>query len=131
MNLRELYSRKKILSLQRLKSDYLTKEKRQLVQKKKARVYYFNQNKEPQTLSNHHPLTKEDYKAYQDEVLALNAINEILLDMSKRLDNRFYSEAQFVAYFAKYLRFEMRDSVKTGKYNFRINANITPMTLHY
>ena len=51
-------------------------------------------------------------------------MNEILLDMSKRLDNRFCSKAQFMAYFGKCLRFEMRDSVKTGNDNFRIKANV-------
>ena len=44
--------------------------------------------------------------------------------MSKRLDNRFCSKAQFMVYFGKCLRFEMRDSVKTGNDNFRIKANI-------
>ena len=51
-------------------------------------------------------------------------MNEILLDMSKRRDNKFRSKAQFLAYFSKCLRFEMRDSVKTGNDNFRIKANI-------
>ena len=46
--------------------------------------------------------------------------------MSKRLDNLFCSKAQFMAYFGKCLRFEMRDAVKTGNDNFRIKANINP-----
>ena len=44
--------------------------------------------------------------------------------MSKRLDNRFCSKAQFIAYFSKCLRFEMRDAVKIGNDNFRIKVNI-------
>ena len=44
--------------------------------------------------------------------------------MSQRLDNRFCSKAQFLVYFGKCLRFEMRDAVKTGNDNFRIKANI-------
>jgi len=51
-------------------------------------------------------------------------MNEILLDMSKRLDNQFCSKAQFLAYFGKCLRFEMRDAVKTCNDNFRIKTNL-------
>jgi hypothetical protein len=54
-------------------------------------------------------------------------MNEILLDMSKKLDKRFCSKAQFIAYFGKCLRFEIRDAVKTGNDNFYIKANITPI----
>jgi len=93
----------------------------------KARVYYFNQYKEPQDLKHHYPLTKEDCAKLQSlsgRDFSLNAMNEILLDMSKRLDNSFCSKAQFMAYFGKCLRFEKRDAVKTGNDNFRIKANI-------
>jgi hypothetical protein len=94
---------------------------------RKGRIYHFNQYKEPQDLKHHYPLTKEDSAKLQSisgRDFSLNATNEILLDMSKRLDNMFCSKAQFMAYFAKCLRFEMRDSVKTGNDNFRIKANI-------
>jgi len=94
---------------------------------RKARIYHFNQYKEPKKLSDHYPLTKEDASRLQSlsgRDFSLNAMNEILLDMSKRLDNRFCSKAQFMAYFGKCLRFEMRDAVKTGNDNFRIKANI-------
>ena len=100
------------------------------MQKKKAKVYYFNQYKEPQTLNYHYPLTKEDASRLQSlsgRDFNLNAMNEILLDMSKKLDKQFCSKAQFIAYFGKCLRFEMRDAVKTGNDNFRIKANITPI----
>jgi hypothetical protein len=93
----------------------------------KARIYRFNQYKEPQSLSHHYPLIKEDCTKLQSlsgRDFSLNAMNEILLDMSKRRDNRFCSKAQFIAYFGKCLRFEMRDAVKTGNDNFRIKANI-------
>ena len=95
--------------------------------KRKARIYRFNQYSEPQNLKHHYPLNKEDNAKLQSlsgRDFSLNAMNEILLDMSKRLDNRFCSKAQFMAYFGKCLRFEMRDSVKTGNDNFRIKANI-------
>jgi len=94
---------------------------------RKARVYHFNQYKEPKDLKHHYPLTKEDGDKLQTlsgREFSLNAMNEILLDMSKRRDNRFCSKAQFLAYFGKCLRFEMRDAVKTGNDNFRIKANI-------
>lgn len=94
---------------------------------KKVRIYHFNQYKEPQNLKHHYPLTKEDNGKLQSlsgREFSLNAMNEILLDMSKRRDNRFCSKAQFLAYFGKCLRFEMRDAVKTGNDNFRIKANI-------
>jgi len=97
---------------------------------KKAKVYYFNQYKEPQTLNYHYPLTKEDASRLQSlsgRDFNLNAMNEILLDMSKKLDKRFCSKAQFIAYFVKCLRFEMRDAVKTGNDNFRIKENVTPI----
>ena len=94
---------------------------------RKAKIYCFNQYKEPQDLKHHYPLTKEDGSKLQSlsgRDFSLNAINEILLSMSKRRDNRFCSKAQFMAYFGKCLRFEMRDAVKTGNDNFRIKANI-------
>lgn len=93
----------------------------------KARSYRFNQYKEQQNLKHHYPLTKKEGGKLQilsGRDFSLNAMNEILLDMSKRLDNTFCSKAQFMAYFGKCLRFEMRDSVKTGNDNFRIKANI-------
>ena len=93
----------------------------------KARVYHFRQYKELQNLKHHYPLTKDDGDRLQSlsgRNFSLNAMNEILLDMSKRRDNRFCSKAQFMAYFCKCLRFEMRDAVKTCNDNFRIKANV-------
>jgi hypothetical protein len=94
----------------------------------KARVYHFNQYKEPQNLKYHYPLSKEEGDRLQDlsgRDFSLNAMNEILLSMSKRLDKRFCSKAQFMAYFGKCLKYEKRDAVKTGNNNFRIKANQT------
>jgi len=93
---------------------------------KKARVYHFNQYKEPQGLSYHYPLTKEDISQLQNlsgRDFSINAMNEILLDMSKRLDKRFCSKAQFMAYFGKCLRYEKRQAVKTNNVNFYIKRN--------
>ena len=111
----------------KLKKRPANKRKKPTMAQAKARIYRFNQYKEPKDLKHHYPLTKEDAGKLQilsGRDFSLNAMNEILLDMSKRLDNRFCSKAQFMAYFGKCLRFEMRDSVKTGNDNFRIKANI-------
>jgi hypothetical protein len=120
-------------------SDKPAKHKKRLANKRKkptnaqakARIYHFNQYKEPKDLKHHYPLTKEDAGKLQSlsgRDFTLNAMNEILLSMSKRLDNRFCSKAQFMAYFGKCLRFEMRDAVKTGNDNFYIKENIMPIT---
>ena len=98
--------------------------------KRKARIYHFKQYKEPQDLKHHYPLTKEDASRLQSlsgRDFSLNAMNEILLDMSKRLDNKFCSKAQFLAYFGTCLKYEKRDAIKTDNDNFRIKANVTPI----
>ena len=111
----------------KLKKRASNKRKKLTKAQVKARIYRFNQYKEPQNLKHHYPITKEDGSKLQSmsgRNFSLNAMNEILLDMSKRRDNRFCSKAQFMAYFGKCLRFELRDAVKTGNDNFRIKANI-------
>jgi len=111
----------------KLKKRPSNKRKKPTMAQAKARIYRFNQYKEPQSLSHHYPLIKEDCTKLQSlsgRDFSLNAMNEILLSMSKRRDNRFCSKAQFMAYFGKCLRFEMRDAVKTSNDNFRIKANI-------
>jgi hypothetical protein len=111
----------------KFKKRLLNERKKPTNAKRKARIYHFNQYKEPQDLKHHYPLTKEDggkLQSLSGRDFSLNAMNEILLDMSKRRDNRFCSKAQFMTYFGKCLRFEMRDSVKTSNDNFRIKANI-------
>jgi len=114
----------------KLKERLPNKRKKPTSAEKKARVYRFNQYEEPKDLKHHYPLNKEDASRLQSlsgRDFSLNAMNEILLDMSKRRDNKFCSKAQFMAYFGKCLRFEMRDSVKTDNDNFRIKANVTPI----
>ena len=114
----------------RIKKRLRNEQKKPTNAQVKARVYHFNQYKEPQGLRYHYPLTKEDSSKLQSlsgRDFRLNAMNEILLDMSKKLDKRFCSKAQFIAYFGKALRYEKRDTVKTGNDNFRIKENITPI----
>jgi hypothetical protein len=113
-----------------LKRRLPNERKKRTNSERKARIYHFNQYKEPQNLGYHYPLIQEDASRLQSlsgRDFSLNAMNEILLDMSKRLDNTFFSKAQFMAYFGKCLRFEMRDDVKTGNDNFYIKANVTPI----
>ena len=51
-------------------------------------------------------------------------MNEILLDMSNRLTDRvFNSKKAFLGYMSKAFTYEMRDAVKTGNENFKINNN--------
>ena len=98
--------------------------------KRKARIYHFKQYKDPQDLNHHYPLTKEDASRLQTlsgRDFSLNSMNQILLEMSKRLDNKFCSKAQFLAYFGTCLKYEKRDAVKTGNDNFYIKANVTPI----
>jgi len=115
----------------KLKTRPFNERKKRTNAQAKARIYRFNQYKKPQDLKHHYPLSKDDGDKLQSlsgRDFSLNAMNEILLDMSKRQDNRFCSKAQFMAYFGKCLRFEMRDAVKTSNDNFCIKANITPIT---
>jgi len=114
----------------KLKKRFSNQRRKTTNTERKARIYHFNQYKEPRDLKYHYPLTKEDASRLQSlsgRDFSLNAMNEILLDMSKRLDNTFSSKAQFMVYFGKCLKYEMRDAVKTDNDNFRIKANITPI----
>jgi len=114
----------------KLKKLLANERKKPTKAERKARIYHFNQYKEPKDLGYHYPLTKDDGDKLQrlsGRDFRLNAMNEILLDMSKRRDNRFCSKAQFMAYFGKCLRFEMRDAVKTSNDNFYVKANVTPI----
>jgi hypothetical protein len=114
----------------KLKTRPFNERKKRTNAQAKARIYHFNQYKEPQDLKHHYPLTKEDATKLQSlsgRDFSLNAMNEILLDMSKRRDNKFCSKAQFMAYFGTCLKYEKRDAVKTGNDNFYIKANVTPI----
>ena len=110
------------------------KRKKPTNSEKKAKVFYFNQYKEPENLAYHYPLNNKDCAKLQsksDRMFCLTAMNEILLDMSKRVDRTFKSKAQFLAYFGKCLGGEKRDAVKTDNVNFKIKANITGEDRNY
>ena len=83
----------------------------------------------PKTLEDFYPLNKEDCKELQSlsgRDFSLNAMNEILRDMSKRLTDRvFNSRKGFLSYMSKAFRYEMRDVVKTSNESFKIKANLS------
>ena len=93
-----------------------------------AKVYSpkFKQYDQPKNLGDHYPLTTEDCSELQSRSgreFTLNAMNEILLDMSRKLKeskHKFPSKAAFMAYMSKVYRYEGRDAVKTANTGFKI-----------
>jgi hypothetical protein len=98
-----------------------------------AKVYCpkFKQYDQPKTLGDHYPLTAEDCSELQrrsSREFTLNAMNEILLDMSrkpKESKHEFHSKAAFMAYMSKVYRYEGRDAVKTANTGFKILTRAT------
>ena len=93
---------------------------------RKAKVVHFKQYKEPKNLKDHYPLNQEDCRTLQrtsGRLFTLNAMNEILLNISNKRDRRFCSKAQFLVYFTYVLKYELRDAVKTSNDKFHIKAN--------
>lgn len=101
------------------------------IKAKKAKLYKFNQYKQPKSLGEHYPLNQEDCTKLQitsGRDFTLNAINEILLDMSrkpKESQHKFPSKEAFMAYMSKVYRYEGRDAVKTANLGFKILARAT------
>jgi hypothetical protein len=93
-----------------------------------AKVYSpkFKQYDQLKTLGEHYPLTAKDCSELQrrsGREFTLNAMNEILLDMSRKLKeskHKFPSKAAFMAYMRKVYRYEGRDAVKTANTGFKI-----------
>jgi hypothetical protein len=80
-------------------------------------------------LKDFYPLNKDDcYKlqALSGREFSLNSMNEILLDMSKRLTDRYFkSKKSFLSYMGKVFFHEKRDAVKINNDNFKIRNNLT------
>ena len=78
-------------------------------------------------LKDFYPLTKEDCQILQSNSgreFSLNSMNEILLDMSKRITDRYFkSKKGFLSYMSKVFSYEMRDAVKINNENFKIKNN--------
>ena len=91
------------------------------------KVIQFNGN-EPKKLKDFYPLSKDDcYKlqSLSGREFSLNSMNEILLDMSKRLTDRFFkSKKAFLSYMGKVFCHEKRDAVKINNDNFKIKNNL-------
>ncbi len=81
----------------------------------------------PKKLENFYPLTKEDgdqLRSISGREFSLNAMNEILLSLSKKLGNHtFPNKIAFTNYMSKVLTYEMRDEVKISNETFRIRVN--------
>jgi hypothetical protein len=86
------------------------------------------QQRKQRQLEDFYPLSKEDCSVLQsssEREFSLNAMNEILKNMSKRITNRFfYSKKGFLAYMSQVFRYEKRDAVKINNTSFRIRANL-------
>lgn len=76
-----------------------------------------------------YPLGQADIDSLRrlsDREFSSNAINEILLSLSRKLPNHdFPHKKAFINYMAKALSYEMRDAVKISNESFRIKSNIT------
>jgi hypothetical protein len=97
----------------------------------RAKLYRFKQYEEPKSLSDHYPLTTDECSELQNRSgreFTLNAMNEILLDMSrkpKESRHKFPSKAAFMTYMSKVYRNEERDVVKTANSGFKILTRAT------
>jgi len=80
-------------------------------------------------LKDFYPLNKEDASRLQSlsgRDFSLNAMNEILLDMSKRLTDRYFkSKKAFLSYMGKVFCHEKRDAVKINNDSFKIRNNLS------
>jgi DNA-binding Lrp family transcriptional regulator len=79
------------------------------------------------SLKDFYPLSTEDCSKLQDlsgREFSLRAMNEILLDMSERLKDRFFrTKKGFLSYMSKAFKYEMRDALKVSNETFRIKRN--------
>ena len=91
-------------------------------------VIRFNRN-EIKELKDFYPLNKDDcckLQSLSGREFSLNSMNEILLDMSKRLTNRYFKNKKaFLNYMGKVFSYEKRDAVKINNDNFKIRNNQT------
>ena len=102
--------------------DYLKKEESV---KKPVRLDF----NEAKALKDFYPLNKDDcYKlqSLSGREFSLNSMNEILLNMSKRLTDRYFkSKKAFLSYMGKVFCHEKRDAVKINNDSFKIRNNLT------
>ena len=91
-----------------------------------TRYQKFKAYDKPKNLAKHYPLSQEDCYELQKrsgKAYNLNAMNEILLDMSRKPElqgHSFVSKAKFMCYMTKAYREEGRDVDKANQAGFRI-----------
>ena len=108
----------------------VAKRKKPTNAQKKARVYKpkFLQYEKTKTLAEMPPITAIECSNIQlksGRDFNLNALNEMLKDMAKRLHREFCSRAQFLTYFAKCMVHEKRQACQINNENFRITVRMT------
>jgi hypothetical protein len=81
------------------------------------------------TLEDFYPLSQEDYLIIQKESgrnFTLQAMNEILKDMSRKLfDRTFFNKKMFIKYISKAFMYEKRIPEQVSSDSFKIRANAT------
>ena len=93
---------------------------------RKSRYQKFKAYDKPKNLKEHYPLSQEDCWELQKrsgKAYNLNAMNEILLDISRKpktQSHSFISKAKFMAYMTKAYQEEGRDVDKSNQAGFRI-----------
>ena len=101
------------------------------IKAKKAKFLYFKQYDKPKSLGDHYPLSQKDCAKLQitsGRDFTLNAMNEVLLDMSRKpklQGHSFVSKARFMSYMATVYRYEGRDAVKTANSAFKLLTRAT------
>lgn len=91
-----------------------------------TRYQKFKAYDKPKSLAEHYPISQEDCYELQErsgKAYNLNAMNEILLDMSRKPElerHSFISKAKFMAYMTKAYQEEGRDADKANQPGFRI-----------
>jgi hypothetical protein len=102
-----------------------------------SKVTKFRQIKfeNPKDLKDFYPISKEDCSILQSKSgrdFSLNAMNEILADMAKRLSDRFFrSKDAFMSYMSKVFSNEMRNPIKINNESFKIKNNLTAEELDF
>ena len=93
---------------------------------RKSRYQKFKVYDKPKNLKDHYPLIQEDcwkLQKYSGKAYNLNAMNEILLDISRKPKTQghsFISKAKFMAYMTDVYSKEAREVDKANQANFKI-----------
>ena len=94
---------------------------------KKARILKFNQYETPKSLKEMEEITDTECSYVQlksGREFNLNAQNEMLKDMAKRLDRTFHSRVQFLSYFSECMVYEKRQACQINNENFKITVRM-------